>query len=105
MHQGRHVTEERKASYSGQVYRNAWEITATTLSGLSLVGQAAIAIGYALSGGLKLVPQFLIGAAGFGGSPTAEASTRGQSFGDSAEDAVKTLSAVAVALAQWASRG
>jgi len=41
-----------------------------------------------LSGGLKLVPEFMIGAAGFGGSPTANAAEGGTNFGGSAEDAV-----------------
>lgn len=77
---------------------NAGEITSLALHTGSTVIDAAIAIGYALSGGLKLVPDFMIGAAGFGGSPTATAQTGGHSFGDSAEDAVKTLESIASAL-------
>jgi len=92
------VTVERKNYYTSRSYMNTWETAAVGLSTASTVIDAAIAVGYILSGGLKLVPQFLVGAAGFGGSPTADASTGGQSFGDSAEDAVKTLSSIAAAL-------
>ncbi|GLY94446.1 neuraminidase-like domain-containing protein [Actinoplanes sp. NBRC 103695] len=70
---------------------NAGEATALTLSGLSLAGEAAVAIGYILSGGLKLIPSFVAGAAGFGGTPTVSASMGGQQIGDSAEMAVATL--------------
>jgi hypothetical protein len=82
---------------------NAGEITALALNTASTVIDAAIAIGYALSGGLKLVPDFMIGAAGFGGSPTATAQTGGNSFGNSAEDAVKMLSSIATGLDKGAS--
>ncbi|HLZ85731.1 MAG TPA: hypothetical protein VKQ52_00770, partial [Puia sp.] len=74
------------------------ENVAIGLNTASTVIDAAIAIGYALSGGLKLVPNFTIGAAGFGGSPTVNAETGGSSFGNSAEDAVKTLQSIAAAL-------
>jgi hypothetical protein len=99
----RAVIEERKAYYAAQVYMNPWEITSVALAGTALVIETAMAVGYILSGGLKLVPQFMIGAAGFGGSPTANASTGGDSFGNSAEDAVKTMSAIAQALDKAAS--
>lgn len=77
---------------------NTGEITALALNTASTAIDAGIAIGYALSGGLKLVPDFMIGAAGFGGSPTATAQTGGHSFGDSAEDAVRTLESIAASL-------
>ncbi|HEX5553392.1 MAG TPA: neuraminidase-like domain-containing protein, partial [Chitinophagaceae bacterium] len=82
---------------------NTGEITALALNAASTAIDAAIAIGYALSGGLKLIPDFMIGAAGFGGSPTATAQTGGNSFGNSAEDAVKTLSSIATGLDKGAS--
>lgn len=77
---------------------NAGEITALALNSGSTAIDAGIAIGYTLSGGLKLIPDFMIGAAGFGGSPTATAQTGGHSFGDSSEDFVKTLESIATAL-------
>jgi len=81
---------------------NTGEITALALNGTATGIGAAIAIGYALSGGLKLIPAFTIGAAGFGGSPTANAEMGGNTFGNSAEDAVKTMESIASALEKGA---
>jgi len=98
LNKSRKVTEERRAYYAGQSYMNAWEITAVALSGGSLVGEAAVALGYILSGGLKLIPQFMVGGAGFGGSPTVNASMGGSTVGNSAEMAVQTISSITRAL-------
>ena len=65
----RKVTEERRAYYASQSFMNTWEAVAVTLSGLSLIGEAAVAVGYILSSGLKLIPNIQVGAAGFGGTP------------------------------------
>ncbi len=81
---------------------NTGETTALALNGTATGIGAAIAIGYALSGGLKLIPAFTIGAAGFGGSPTANAEMGGNTFGNSAEDAVKTMESIASALEKGA---
>ncbi|ASW53869.1 hypothetical protein [Plantactinospora sp. KBS50] len=94
----RKVIEERQSYYSGRDYMNAWEITATALSGVSLVGEAAIAVGYILSGGLKLIPDFTAGGAGFGGSPTVTLTIGGDKAGAAADSAVMTLEAIARAL-------
>lgn len=82
---------------------NAGEKTALALSIASTAIDASIMVGYILAGGLKLIPDFVIGASGFGGSPTATAKTGGHSVGDDAEDAVKTLEATATALEKGAS--
>ena len=79
------------------------ESLALALNTASTVIDAGIAIGYTLAGGLKLIPDFIIGAAGFGGSPHATVKTGGQSFGDSAEDLVRTLQSIATALDKGAS--
>src|SRR5262249_37640190 len=50
--------------------------------------------GYALSGALKLIPDFLAGAAGFGGSPTITPTMGGQQIGNSAEMARPGLSSI-----------
>lgn len=92
------VTEEKKKYYDGLSYMNAAESTAFGLSIGSTVMDVAIAAGYILAGGLKAIPQFIIGAAGFGGSPHATASAGGQQAGDIAGDATKTLSAIAAGL-------
>jgi hypothetical protein len=82
---------------------NAGEITALALSGVSLGLEVATAVGYILSGGLKLIPTFLAGAAGFGGTPTVSASMGGQNMGSAAEMAVATLRSIATAADKGAS--
>jgi len=84
--------------YSTQIYMTPWEIIAASLSGASLLTSVAISIGYAISGGLKLIPSFMAGGAGFGGSPTVNVTMGGQQVGNGAEMAVKTLEAIASGL-------
>jgi Tc toxin complex TcA C-terminal TcB-binding domain/Neuraminidase-like domain/Salmonella virulence plasmid 28.1kDa A protein len=79
------------------------ESNALDLNRASTLIDASIAIGYALSGGLKLVPDFVVGAAGFGGSPTATGETGGTHFGNSAQDAATTLASIANGLDKMAS--
>jgi hypothetical protein len=98
LQKSRKVTEERRSYYAGQSFMNPWEITAVSLSGASLIGEAAIALGYILSGGLKLIPDFMTGGAGFGGSPTVTLTIGGTNTGASAESAVQTLSSIIRAL-------
>ena len=64
---------------------------ALALNTASTIIDTGIALGYTLAGGLKLIPDFVLGASGFGGSPHATVKTGGASFGDSAEDVVRTL--------------
>ena len=68
-----------------------------------MVGEAAIAVGYILSGGLKLIPNFMVGGAGFGGSPTVNATMGGSTVGNAAEMAVQTLSSITRSLDKAAS--
>jgi hypothetical protein len=56
-----------------------------------------------LSGGLKLIPTFLAGAAGFGGTPTVTGSIGGSQIGGAAEMAVATLRSLATAADKGAS--
>jgi len=96
------LAEIKKKYYESREFMSAGETTANTLSWLSTSIEAAIALGYILSGGLKVVPQFILGAAGFGGTPHATAETGGKTFGEIAEDAALTLSAVSRALEKGA---
>ncbi|TXH36055.1 MAG: hypothetical protein E6Q92_11570 [Burkholderiaceae bacterium] len=84
----RQLHQETQTFYAGRPYMNAWEIAANISYGVSFALQAVVAIGYAASGGLALVPSFMIGAAGFGGSPTANAQTGGKDYSSSARDFV-----------------
>lgn len=99
----RELAEVKKQYYESREFMNAGEIVAISLSTASTAIDTAVAVGYILSGGLKAVPQFIIGAAGFGGSPHATAETGGRTFGEIAEDAVQSLSAISHALDKMAS--
>ena len=81
---------------------NTGEYLAFSLNTASTVLDAGIAAGYILSGGLKLIPAFLAGAAGFGGSPTVSATMGGQQIGNGAEMAVKTMESIAAAFQKGA---
>lgn len=95
---GKELADIKKKYYESREYMNAGESVAIGLNAASTAIEAGIAVGYTLAGGLKLIPNFLLGASGFGGSPHATAETGGKSFGDSAEDLVKTLESIARAL-------
>ncbi|MGA5552385.1 neuraminidase-like domain-containing protein [Streptomyces pseudogriseolus] len=82
---------------------NTGENTALALSGVSLGLETAIGVGYILSGGLKLIPTLLAGAAGFGGTPTVSASTGGEQIGGSAEMLISTLRSLSTAADKGAS--
>jgi hypothetical protein len=92
------VTQTKYDWYSSQSYMNGWEINATALSGTSLALQAMIALGYILSGGLKLIPSFMAGGAGFGGSPTVNLTMGGQTIGNGAKMVVASINAIATEL-------
>lgn len=93
----------KKKFYESREFMNTGEIVAISLSSASTLIDAAIALAYVLSGGLRAVPEFLIGASGFGGSPHATAETGGKTFGAIAEDAALTLSSISRALEKGAS--
>lgn len=93
------LAEEKKSYYEGKPdLVNVAEGVALGLSSASLLLDAVIATGYIISGGLKLIPDFLVGAAGFGGSPEVNATMGGQQIGNGAEMAVKTIQSIASAL-------
>lgn len=99
----RAVAQERLTFYSSQAYMNAWEIAATVLSGTSLILDIAVTLTFLLSGGLKLIPNFKVGCAGFGGSPTVTIETGGQSAGGSSESIGTSLANASRALDKAAS--
>ncbi|MET8354764.1 neuraminidase-like domain-containing protein [Micromonospora sp. NPDC005206] len=104
LERSRETAEGRIEYYGSRDYINLWEGTALTLSGISTLAQTAIALGYALAGGLAFIPKFTIGASGFGGSPVAAADIPdGIKFSKAAECAVSTISAIAGAADKWAS--
>jgi peptidoglycan hydrolase-like protein with peptidoglycan-binding domain len=98
LNKAKESSEEKKMYYEGREFMNTAETVAMTLSGISTALDAAIAAGYIISGGLKLIPSFLAGGAGFGGTPTVSATIGGQQIGNSAEMAVQTIRSIATAL-------
>jgi hypothetical protein len=94
----RQLHQESQKFYAGRQYMNEWEIGAATAYGVSFGLQAVMAIGYIAAGGLVLIPKFMVGAAGFGGSPTANAQIGGDVISQAARDAmVGAISATAAA--------
>ena len=97
------VAQERYSWYTSQPYMNAWEITQVALSGTSLLLEAGVGLGHALSGTLHAVPDFDIGASGFGATPVAKAKLGGNSFGQAAKEGSNSLNSANVALDKGAS--
>lgn len=87
--------QSRKTYYSSREYMNAWEISATTMSTASLLLSGAVPIVYLLATGLRMLPQFLMGAHGFGGSPAASVTIGGDQAGGAAEISAKSMEAAA----------
>jgi peptidoglycan hydrolase-like protein with peptidoglycan-binding domain len=90
------VAATRRDWYASRETVNAWEVTSLTLGGISAAAETAIAVGYALVGGLALIPGFVVGGSGFGGTPHATVKIpEGVNWSKASEGAVLTLSAIA----------
>jgi peptidoglycan hydrolase-like protein with peptidoglycan-binding domain len=99
LEQSRALAEEKRDYYRGRDFMNPWEIAAMALSGTSALAQSYIALGYVIAGGLRITPRFVTGCAGFSATPVVTADiVDGKKFGDTAEDAVRSLEAVAAGL-------
>jgi peptidoglycan hydrolase-like protein with peptidoglycan-binding domain len=99
LEQSKAAAETKRDYYSSREFINAWEGTALGLQGASALAQVAIAVGHITAGGLKLIPDFVAGASGFGGSPHVTAEVAGgDKIGEVAKGAVETLSAIATGL-------
>ncbi|MDB4897522.1 MAG: hypothetical protein JWN15_3784, partial [Firmicutes bacterium] len=98
LEQSKLMAQKKQDFYAGRDFMNPWEITALSLGGVSAAAQTAIAVGYALAGGLAFIPKFTAGVSGFGGSPEVTVDpVDGLHFSKAAEAAVQTLSAIATA--------
>jgi Tc toxin complex TcA C-terminal TcB-binding domain len=99
LRESKNVINERR-NYYQKLIDDGWSLGENIAFGLSIAStvlDVAIATGYILSGGLRLIPDFLAGAAGFGGSPTVNATFGGDQIGSGSEMAVRTLQAIAAA--------
>lgn len=82
----------RRDYYAGRQFMNAGEITASTLGGTTIALQAVAMSMDILGGVLTVIPDFTLGASGFGGSPMAVAKIGGMSIGKALELASKSIS-------------
>lgn len=94
------IVQERINYYTGLLERglNDGEKMARKMSVASAAIDTAITTGFTLSAGMKLIPAFLAGVSGFGGSPTVNATIGGEQVGGSAELAVNALRSIANSL-------
>jgi Tc toxin complex TcA C-terminal TcB-binding domain len=84
MQKGQELAQIRKQYYESREFMNAEEKAATVLNGLSIVSHTAGTIADVLAGVMFLIPDFKMGASGFGGTPhlTTEPPT-GKKIGES----------------------
>jgi hypothetical protein len=98
------LAQERSDYYTSRDFISTWEGIALGLNGVSALCEAGIAAGYILAGGLSVIPKFIVGGSGFGGTPHAVAETpHGKQLAHAAECAVQTISAIARASDKFAS--
>jgi hypothetical protein len=100
---GKESAQLRKKYYESREFMNPSEIVAISLSKASTAIDTGMAVGYLLAGGLKAIPQFILGAAGFGGTPHATAETGGTTFGEITASAMQSLGAISHSLDKIAS--
>lgn len=92
------LQQSRQNYYSSKAFTNAWEDVALGLQGgmVALYGTVAVMQGAASIS--HLIPQFVLGATGFGGSPAAHAGEGGSNAGHSMSNAAKAGKAAANAI-------
>jgi hypothetical protein len=89
MRRTRATTQARRDHYASQVFMNDPETVAAGLYAGIAIAEGLLGAGYILAGVLTNVPDFMIGMAGFGGSPAANATTGGTKFGSATELGVR----------------
>ncbi|MER3424787.1 MAG: hypothetical protein C4293_17765 [Nitrospiraceae bacterium] len=97
------LAQIRKQFYESREFMNAGEIAAVALNTASTLLDIPVSVGYITAGVLKAIPNFLLGASGFGGSPHATAETGGLAFGDAAKFAAEGLGHISRNLDKMAS--
>lgn len=90
----RAVTQARRDHYAGQEFMNADESAAADIYQGIAVGEGLLGLGYVLAGVLTGVPDFMIGVAGFGGSPAANATQGGTKLATATELGTKAHSSL-----------
>ena len=97
------LAEEKKNYYESREFMNTRETVAADLSYASIGLDTVVAIGYTISGLLKSIPHFLLGASGFGGSPHATAGTGGDQIGDAEKLGTEAVAQLTKSLDKMAS--
>ena len=87
----REMVTIRRDYYSSRPFLNAGESGALAISATSLVVHAAGTVSDILGGVVAIIPDFQLGASGFGGSPHVSAKMGGQNFSKAAELAARAL--------------
>ena len=100
---GNELAEIKRKYYDSREFMSPGEITAVALNTASTLLDIPVSVGYITGGVLKAIPNFLLGASGFGGSPHATAETGGGAFGDAAKFAAEGLGHIARNLDKMAS--
>jgi hypothetical protein len=97
------IAEIRYDHYDNLDFMNPAEIVGVSLSGLSITAHALAVIADVLAGVMFLIPNFQVGASGFGGSPHVSAKTGGDNLGKSAERGANGMYQIATGLDKGAS--
>jgi hypothetical protein len=85
-----------------QSYMNAAEIVDVTLSSIIIANYVVVALAEGIGAIAAFIPDFMFGAAGFGGSPTAQATEGGDNASESAFHGANVGKAAAAALEKGA---
>lgn len=91
LQKSKEMAQIRERYYASREFMNTAETAALVLSGVSLGVHTAGAVLDVLGGVMAAVPDFNVGASGFGGSPVAAVRTGGSSFSKAAELAARAL--------------
>ncbi|MGI8407482.1 MAG: neuraminidase-like domain-containing protein, partial [Actinomycetota bacterium] len=103
MRRSKELAGIKREFYESREFMNTGESVAIALNTASTILDIPVSIGYITAGVLKLIPNFLLGASGFGGSPHVTAETGGNAFGPSAKFVAEGLAHIARNLDKMAS--
>lgn len=92
------ITQVRRDHYASRQFMNDAESTAADIYEGIVIGQSLLGVGYLLAGVMSGIPDFMIGMAGFGGSPAANVNTGGRQIAGATELGVKAQASLLKAL-------
>ena len=103
MKKSKELAQFKKEYYASREFLNVWELVAMALNSSSTALDIPVSMGYTSAGVLGLIPDFLMGASGFGGSPHATVEQGGNKFSNAAKLAMEGLAQIAKNLDKMAS--